>query len=346
MTIPPEYIGHSDFLERGIIQEFYPLTDKKKVDQWIEEDILPYKDDYRVHIVRATKKTINIIQDACIRKRIRFKNHTSNDRLSKEEEEEFFQVPLNQHIVIAVKGFWRRADLIPNSWKLRIGATHELYTNIIDNNVQIQGLPGRMSGYWRGIIEGGHRTGPYRTSIKAIKEYEDVYNDPFGINSYQTSGFKKTNGKISSTSTMLNPKNILNLEPIDIPEVKDEPVNPSLYRIYDNEDILMDVCKILGYSYTEAKEGKGKQKGFKITSLNTTSDVASLADAIKKVPTAYGTNNGIKTWRTYYPCYVDTQDNTTLRFVVIIRPKEGDELERQERALQECDSKYVSLTLV
>lgn len=28
-----------------------------------------------------------------------------------------------------------------------------------------------------------------------------------------------------------------------------------------------------------------------------------------------------KTWRTYYPCYVDITNNETLRFVVIIRPE-------------------------
>jgi len=48
-----------------------------------------------------------------------------------------------------------------------------------------------MTGYWRSEIEGGHKTGPHRTSLKAIKEYEKTYLDPFGLNSYQTNGFKK-----------------------------------------------------------------------------------------------------------------------------------------------------------
>jgi len=72
--------------------------------------------------------------------------------------------------------------LIPNSWKLKIGAVHELYTKIANISVQIQGLPGRMTGYWKHIIENGHKTGPYRTSIDAIKDYEKIIQDPLNNN--------------------------------------------------------------------------------------------------------------------------------------------------------------------
>lgn len=79
-----------------------------------------------------------------------------------------------------------------------------------------------MTGYWRADIEGGHKTGPHRTSIKAIKEYEKTYLDPFGTNSYQTTGFKKKKGKISTDPTMLSPKHIANLEAIELPIVEDK----------------------------------------------------------------------------------------------------------------------------
>jgi len=55
-----------------------------------------------------------------------------------------------------------------------------------------------MTGYWRDIIEGDHKTGPYRTSINAVEEYEKIFNDPFGINTYQTAGFNKRKGKVST----------------------------------------------------------------------------------------------------------------------------------------------------
>ena len=340
MTIPSLYIGHKDFLERGIIQEFYPLTSAENADKWVQEDIVDnYGADYRVHIVRLTGKNLRVVQNACIRFRedVIFRNHTSTERLSKDEIAEFFKKTLTKHIVLGVKGFFRRANLIPNRWKLRIGATHELYTKIVDNNVQIQGLTGRMTGYWRDDIDGGHKTGPHRTSIKAIEEYESTYLDPFGMNSYQTASFKKKKGKVKTiASTMLSPKHILNLDAVDLPNVKDEEVDINLYRIYSDEEVVRDVCRLLGYQYISTKENAD---GFKETSLNNKTSVVSLRDAVKKVPTAYGTNNGVKTYRTYYPCYIDTANATSLRFVVIIRPG------TDESKVVECDAKYTPVSL-
>lgn len=353
MTIPASYFGHNDFLEIGIVKEFINLITQEAAEKWVQEDILdnytepcmcikcnpeknPDKKDFRVHLVRVNAKNVNIVQNACIRQGVVFRNHTSTDRLSSDEIKEFFKEPLANHIVLGVKGFFRRANLIPNRWKLRIGATHELYTKIVDNNVQIQGLVGRMTGYWRDDIEGGHKTGPYRTSINAIKEYEKTYEDPFGVNSYQTAGFKKKKGKVSADSTMLSAKHIKNLEAVDLPDMKDKEVDINLYRVYSVEEIVRNVCKLLGYHFVPAKENN---EGFKETSLNNKTHVVSLRDAVKKVPTAYGTNNGVRTYRTYYPCYIDTADKSSLRFVVIIRPgTDGVKLE-------ECDKKYPSINL-
>lgn len=227
MTIPASYFGHKNFLEKGIVKEFYALNTKENAEKWVQEDILNhYGNDYRVHLVRVTAKIVDVVQNACIRKGVAFRNHSSTDRLSQDEITEFFKEPLTQHIVLGVKGFFRRANLIPNRWKLRIGVTHELYTKVVDNNVQIQGLTGRMTGYWRDTIESGHKTGPHRTSIKAIEEYEKTYEDPFGLNSYQTAGFKKKKGKVSADPTMLSTKHIKNLEAVDLP-VSEDPTDPT-----------------------------------------------------------------------------------------------------------------------
>lgn len=219
MSIPSSYIGHGDFLKMGIIQESYPMKKREHVERWIDEDILTYGNDFRVHIARITD-TSDIIRDACIFKNITFMNHNAVERLGASELQKYFEEPLTNHIVIGVKGFYRRANLIPNKWKLRIGATHESYVKTRDNNVQIQGLPGRMTGYWREIVESGHKTGPYRTSIDSVIEYENAYLDPLGKNPYQTFGFKKNSrGKITQTTiTFLNPVHIENLIAIDLPE--------------------------------------------------------------------------------------------------------------------------------
>jgi hypothetical protein len=93
-------------------------------------------------------------------------------------------------------------------------------------------------------------------------------------------------------------------------------VNLETFLVYTNEEIVRKVCKMLNYDYNSIKP---RADGFRITSLNSKKDKASLLDAIKKVPTAYGTNKGVTTYRTCYPCYKDINDKESLHFVVIIR---------------------------
>ena len=194
MTIPETYISHKDFLEMDIIKEFYNINSVKKAEIWIDEDILNnYNEDYRVHIIRTNKDNIDYIKKGCKNKKLEFKNHNSDDKIDHKEFEEIFNsLKINKkHIVIAVKGLFRRANLIPNEWKKQIGAVHENYVDSVDTNVQVQGLIGRMTGYWKKDIVAGHKTGPYRTSIKAIKQYEEFYNDPYGNIKYDTNGSNK-----------------------------------------------------------------------------------------------------------------------------------------------------------
>ena len=98
-------------------------------------------------------------------------------------------------------------------------------------------------------------------------------------------------------------------------------VNLESFLIYTNEQIVRKVCEILDYQYRSVKPStEGENIGFRETSLNTGTTKVSLLDAIKKVPTAYGTNKGIVTYRTCYPCYKDINDINSLHFVIIIRP--------------------------
>lgn len=291
MSIPSSYIGHKDFLDRGIVKEFYAVNTNEAAEKWVQEDILDYykepciclhcnpdkktnKTDYRVHLVRVNTKTVDIIQNACIRKGVEFRNHTSNDRLSLDEINEFFKEPLTRHIVLGIKGFFRRANLIPNRWKLRIGATLELYTKIVDNNVQIQGLVGRMTGYWRDIIDAGHKTGPYRTSVIAIAEYEKIYEDPFGLNSYQSAGFKMKNGKIHAVPTMLSVKNISNIEAIELPVIEGTTI--SHLEQFSNMDTLNERWNKINPNYNRAVAEPRKKNNRYICSIGGTSKEYSV----------------------------------------------------------------------
>lgn len=192
MTVPDEYISHKEFLDKGIIQEFYPVKSSDAAEKWIKEDILDNYglQDTRINLIRIDEKNVQYIKDACYKLGIDFLDHTSDNRINDDDLNKLFNNRLQRHTVIAIKGFYMRADLINDHWKLRIGATHEKYVKDVNYDVQIQGLPGRMTGYWKAKILAGHKTGPYRTSVKAVKEYEFWYND--GDDTFYTTKSKQT----------------------------------------------------------------------------------------------------------------------------------------------------------
>jgi hypothetical protein len=225
MTIPQQYIGHTEFKNKGIIQEFYPLATVPAARRWIKEDIIDnYGTDYRVHMVRVTNKTIgNIMFVSKEFPSVVWHEHNSEDRV---DIAKFFESPLDKHVILFIKGFFRRANLIPNKWKLRIGAMHELWTKKVDNNVQIQGFPGRMSGYWADDINAGHKTGPYRTSCQSVEEYEQSFYNPFGDAAYSGGGITKTteHDVAIKTDSLLSANNIEGIETPTIITPKTVPI--------------------------------------------------------------------------------------------------------------------------
>jgi len=144
-------------------------------------------------------------------------------------------------------------------------------------------------------------------------------------------------------NTAINIARMVKIQQLDMvtkKEIKVAEISESetikMCRIYKDEDEVRKACKILGYTYRSTKPNEA---GLKETSLNAKTGVASLNSALMKVKTGYGTNHGEKTYRTCYPCYVDTEDSATLRFVIIIRP-DTDPIK-----LEECDSQVKPLTL-
>ena len=111
MTIPDSYIGHKDFLDKGIIKEFYPITNEDVANKWIQEDILDfYGDEFRVHIIRIKasrnkQNHLSYIQKACIRNKVECLNHNSIENNSKILEK-YFTEPLDKHVVVIVKDFF------------------------------------------------------------------------------------------------------------------------------------------------------------------------------------------------------------------------------------------------
>ena len=210
MTKPEDYIGYEEFLELGIIKQYYPVNDNESAEKWIREDILDnYGSDYRVHIIRTCEKNKEFIMNACKKNNIEFTNHTSVERISFEELSNIFN-NVTRHLVIAIKGLWSRADFIPNKWKMKIGAIHELYVKKHNTPRQTQGLIGRLTGVWKPEIINGHKTGPYRTSIESMREQKEFDTNPCDQTTYSTNSKKSfldpTNFKLSINQANIKKK--------------------------------------------------------------------------------------------------------------------------------------------
>ena len=257
MTIPPEYIGHEDFLNMGILKDSYPLKNKEGVERWVTEDILQnYGDEFRIHFVRITKKSSENLEHVCKINGIKYLLHNSIENMYNDGTfEDLFESTLTSHIVICVKGFLRRANLIENKHKVKIGALMEEHTKKVDNNVQIQGLVGRMTGYWRTIVESGHKTGPFRCSLDAVQEYISTYNDPFGSGAYQCAKFVKKDNVIKTDHTMLDPEHIGGFEPRPAPVSK---VFVRRHKEFDTFDEMETFAKTVheGFRNTPFKMNK------------------------------------------------------------------------------------------
>ena len=104
------------------------------------------------------------------------------------------------------------------------------------------------------------------------------------------------------------------------------------HRVYENFEDVKVACKFMGHNAPIQR--KRNAAGFRMTSLNSKSSVVSLSDAISKVSSGYGGSSQGKSWRTYYPCYRDVTDKTTLRYVFIIRPESVGKLSQLDETVK------------
>jgi hypothetical protein len=101
------------------------------------------------------------------------------------------------------------------------------------------------------------------------------------------------------------------------PTIVTHTVDKSKFSVYKRlEDIDHVVKDIANRNYIFQEPDA---EGFIKTSLNGLSKIATVFEAIKKVNSGYtGTRDSDSGGRTVYPCYLDTEDNRTLLYVVLI----------------------------
>lgn len=314
MTIPTNYISHAKLIEFDVLQEFYPVNTLESADKWIKNDIIThFENDYRVNVIRTTKKNAEYIQIAAAKNKIKFFNHTSNERISDEDLTELFD-NLNEHIIIAIKGFWRRANLIPNEWKIKMGAIMEYCgTGISYPDVQVQGLPGRLTGYWENnMLDISYKKPLIRTSIEDINKYEEWFNSPLEI----IKGYKKQGNK----KTFLRPETFKGVK-----ENFDNETN--------NIDVIVHQCKTMKEAkkyfvdHVKTKPGQNgprikqpEEDGFYASTIRSRKKIRSYDEVFAERKWGVDYIDGNNPYRCH-ACYHDVSDKTTLVFVVIHYPK-------------------------
>jgi hypothetical protein len=317
----PSYKGFEVMLEENRIinaPNFEEIDDYLDLLDLLEERYKNTTKKYFIFRLLDQDKII-ILENLCDELDWNYLNHNSDERI--DEIDTVLKNHPVKHTIIFIKGFWRASKRISNM--NHIGATYEPIPKIRNSSGAAQSNPGRFcDNYEYSGDQLDINLRPLHFCDKgAIEQYVEWFNNDcdFSISEYKSNRISSNGkGKVSSKPTKVSPKivnGINDLESVNQGEVK---VDENKYRVYDNEIVVKNVCKILGYDY---RATKNNSEGFKETSLNRKKEVASLIKAIAKIPTAYANHGEVITWRTYFPCYVDITNIETLRFVVIIRPE-------------------------
>lgn len=221
MEVPPEYVSIKYLYDKDMVKEYFKISSVAFAINWIEEDIIDhFGDEYRVHLISCDAKASQNIVNACmLYDNVEAIYHNSDDRIGEDTLNKYFMDKRDKHIIIMVKKLYSRANLIPNEWKKNIGSIMDRWTNKPDYNVLNQGLVRRMTGFWKKIIEDGHKMGIYRTNIASVLEYEKAYADPRGDHKYVANGYSIKDGVPSVKGIALDSdcvRGIASEEPVEV----------------------------------------------------------------------------------------------------------------------------------
>jgi hypothetical protein len=326
MTIPCNYVGFQKLKEAGALRQWKNMNSLDATREWFNEIVTHYEGEFRVHLVRANAKMTANIQQCVLEFGFGLIEHNSKDKLTPEQNRMLFHDPLTRHWIILVKGLWRAANRIPTLYKFRIGSVHEQFVKKVDNDVQAQGLPGRMLGY-PGYPE-GHKIGPYYTSLKAIDEYIAFADDPLSQeNSYQTSGYTRTEEGVvrCREKNFASAHNIANLEATDGIRNPLFKMKTKRFSVFKNKDWAKAYAEALGYQWNNVviTQTLSESNGFIVVGLNGPRQVHTVYEVVNKVKTAYGGTSDA--WRTCLVGYMNKEDLESAMYVVVIRPNDFED---------------------
>jgi hypothetical protein len=259
-----------------------------------------------------------------------------------------FQDPLTQHWIIPVKNLWRAANRIPTIYKYRIGSVHEQWVKKVDNDVQAQGLPGRMLGY--NNYPPDHKIGPYYTSLQAIDEYIAYADDPLSPeNSYQCARYKRSEeGVVRCTEkNIVSVSNIANLRASDGIRNPNFTTNVKTFAAFNRIEYARAYAAALGYQWNEdaITQTMPDSNGFIVVGLNGPRQVHTVYEVVNKVPTAYGGENtdGTRAYRTCLVGYMNKEIVESALYIIVVRPVDYENVEKMTEINAQFTGKRIQL---
>lgn len=223
----------------------------------------------------------------------------------------------SQHTFIYIKDALRCAVTL--SPKTNIGILYERVSQTINDDVIVQGLAGRATGY--DVPDDMY----VFTNLDSLKRYQEAWENGFNdLSSLTYHGSRSKQPK----PTFVHPVGYEHHGIEDLAQFCNALTNEAYipdYRVYNSFDKIKDAAKIMGYGRGSAVQRNSKtDEGFYTCSILAKARVWKLEEIIQRgVPSANkSAANGKRSWRTYFPCYKDMQDVTSLRYVFIIRPRE------------------------
>jgi len=349
MTIPTNYMSFRKLNQMNALKMWKNMNTLEKTQEWFDEIIAHYEGEFRVHLVRANSKMLGHITRTALDRGFGIIPHTSKEKLTHEQKQILFQQPLTQHWVIPVKALWRAANRIPTIYKFRIGSVHEQWVKKVDNDVQAQGLPGRMLGF--NNYPSDHKIGPYYTSLTAIDEYIAYADDPLSPeNAYQCARYKRSvYGVVScNEKSIVYAGHIANLQPTNGIRNPNFTTDAKTFSVFQNGTYAKEYAHALGYQWNAAviTQTLPESGGFIVVGLNGPRQVHTVYEVVQKVPTAYGGGenaDGEHGYRTCLVGYMNKEDIYSALFVVIIRPNDYNNAERMETVNSQFQGKRVKL---
>ena len=364
METPSLYIGHGDFATTkllpeqriggqvdSVLQESYPIKSLEDAIRWLEEDVKPYelRRIYRVHLIRCSTRTEQYIRNACIKYKYISRTYViekeADGYITQNDIVELFKKLPRTQTVILVKGRLRRANLLPDEWKRKIGAVHESRADVIkDYNSQIQGLVGRMTGYWRPTFFDSsnqrteHMAGPYRMYCKAVEAYENYITMPLLSNYTYLNGDKIK--KKHNRQTKLGDDQLFDAEACGVSEPRELP--PPImehdyrgigYRTFADEDKAFAFARVLGAK--SLKKGRSRCALPGIRNHNSCprwwTEVKAFINQVHRDGSSVNAS-GSRNYSWIFPCYGSNYNNKL--WVVKVQSNTKSEL------LREADISY------